>query len=147
MSERRPPATREDHDRFCETEGWRLTRGAVGRPVTHHRTYELTLWDGRVLRTRISRPVDRTEYARSMWAHILREQLQVSTEEFWSCVTDAVIPDRGRPAVPDVKKAVPLYLFRALRELGMPEVDILALDAAAAASLYAMLLREGGAAE
>lgn len=40
--------------------------------MQHHRTDEHTLWDGRILRTSISRPVDRTEYGASMWAHIGR---------------------------------------------------------------------------
>ncbi|MDF1488840.1 hypothetical protein [Tessaracoccus caeni] len=142
MSEKHPAATREDHDRFCEIEGWVLTRGATGRPVQHHRTYELALWDGRILRTRISRPVDRTEYGASMWSHILRNQLDVTATEFWACVKHKTLPDRGGAPAPAVKKAVPLYLLRALRDLGVPEQEILTLGAADAASLHAKLLAE-----
>ncbi len=142
MSEKRPVSTREDHDRFCEIEGWRLVRGAKGRPVRHHRTYELTLWDGRILRTRISRPVDRTEYSASMWAHILRNQLEVTAADFWACVRDKTLPDRGRAPASFAKKAIPLYLLRALRDLGVAEEEILQLDAAGAASLHAKLLIE-----
>lgn len=141
MSERHPAATREHHDQFCEIEGWVLVRGASGRPVSHHRTYELSLWDGRILRTRISQPVDKSTYSLSMWAHILRAQLEVTADSFWACVQDGAIPDRGRPVVPDQKKTVPLYLFRALRDLGIDEKAILALDAAGAAALHAELLR------
>lgn len=60
-------------------------------------TYELTLHDGRVLRTRISHPVDRTVYGAAMWAHILRDQLDVEEAEFWACVLDGTLPDRGAP--------------------------------------------------
>lgn len=140
MSEKYPVATREDHDDFCVNEKWELVRGAQGKPVKHHRTYELTLWDGRILRTRISRPVDRTGYAASMWAHILREQLEVTADAFWRCARDGVKPDRGGPEAPAPRKSVPLYLVRELTRLGIPEHDILDMDAAGAAQLYAELL-------
>ena len=54
-----PQSTRQDHEKFCGAEGWGLVRDARGRTGTHHVTYELGLPDGRVLRTRISHPVDR----------------------------------------------------------------------------------------
>lgn len=135
-----PVATREDHESFCVNENWDLVRGAVGRPVTHHKTYELALWDGRILRTRISRPVDRTDYSAGMWSHILRQQLEATAEVFWRCVRDSVIPDRGAPDAVPIRSAVPLHLVRELTRLGMPEREILELDAAAAAQRYADLL-------
>ncbi len=135
MSETHAAPTREDHDTFCVTEKWALVRGASGKPVTHHRTYELALWDGRILRTRISKPVDKSDYGPSMWSHILREQLQVSSDVFWACVDDGILPDRGGPRPVDVKKAVPLYLREQLRTFGVPDKEILALDAAGAALL------------
>jgi hypothetical protein len=140
VSDRPPAPTREHHDTFCERESWVLVRGATGRPVRHHRTYELELWDGRVLRTRISKPVDGTAYGPRMWAHILREQLDVTADAFWGCVRDAVLPDRGEPVVAIPPKAVPLYLVRALTDLGVPEDDVFELDAAGASRLHAELL-------
>jgi hypothetical protein len=105
--------------------------------VKHHRTYELALWDGRILRTRISKPVDKTDYAPSMWSHILKNQLDVTANAFWSCVNDRVLPDRGSPNKPDPKRAVPLFFIEALRERGVDDDTILALDAAGAAALLA----------
>jgi hypothetical protein len=89
---RPPDPTRADHLRFVTIEGW--------RPVasTHHATFELPLADGRVLRTRISRPPDRTTYGPRMWAHVLRDQLRVTETEFRACVDDGVLPDRARRA-------------------------------------------------
>lgn len=142
MSEKHPTPTREDHDDFCTTEKWDLVRGSTGKPVTHHRTYELGLWDGRILRTRISRPIDRTDYSARMWAHILRQQLEVTPNEFWSCARDAVVPDRGAPEIAAPRKTVPLYLVRELSRLGVAEEKILTLDAAGAAQLYADLLAD-----
>jgi len=137
VSEKHPPATREDHDQFCVTEQWALVRGASGKPVKHHRTYELPLWDGRILRTRISKPIDKSDYAPSMWAHILREQLQVAAAVFWACVNDGTVPDRGKPKPVDIKKAVPLHLREELRKFDVPDGEILSLDAAGAARLLA----------
>jgi len=137
VSDKHPPPAREDHDQFCENERWKLVRGASGQPVKHHRTYELALWDGRILRTRISKPVDKSQYATSMWAHILRSQLDVTADAFWCCVNDKLLPDRGAPKTLDAKKAVPLFLVEALRERGVDDDAILALDAAGAAALLA----------
>lgn len=64
---------------------------------TPHVTYELTLHDGRILRTRISHPVDRTTYGAGMWSHILRDQLDVSEGEFRDCVLEGRVPARGDP--------------------------------------------------
>ena len=65
--------------------------------------------DGRVQRTRISRPPDRTTYGARMWAHILRDQLDLATDGFWACVRDGVAPDRAPDeAVEEVDDAIPV---------------------------------------
>jgi len=121
-----PEPTRNDHDRFCRTEGWRRIRDARGRASTHHVTYELDLPDGRVLRTRISHPVDRSGYGPGLWSHILRDQLDVSEEEFWSCVKNEIKPDRGIPATPD--RALPAELVHLLiHRVGLPEAEVAAM--------------------
>lgn len=95
-------------------------RDARGRTGTHHLTYELTLRDGRVLRTRISHPVDRTVYGAAMWSHILRDQLSVSADEFWDCVLHGRLPDRGVPPVP--KEALPADLvYLLIHRVGLAE--------------------------
>ncbi len=137
-----PAATREDHDDFCLVEKWTLVRGASGQPVRHHRTYELALRDGRILRTRISKPVDKSIYAAGMWNHILRTQLMVAPEEFWLCVRGKKIPHRGAPTIATVKDALPLYLLRALVEVGVDEQHCLALTPAEATALLAVKLAE-----
>ena len=139
---RHPAATREDHDDFCVAEKWQLVRGASGQPVRHHRTYELTLWDGRILRTRISRPVDKSTYSAGMWTHILRTQLAVDAEAFWACVRDEKLPDRGAPETLTQREPLPLYLVRALSELGVDESESLTLTAAEAAQLLSEKMAE-----
>lgn len=90
----RPKLAVGRYNDFCTAERWHLVRGAAGKPVTHHRTYELTLWDGRVLRTRISKPVDASTYGASMFRRDLRrcgvgrrlDQRKTRTER-WTLLT------------------------------------------------------------
>ena len=109
-----PPVTRTAHKEFCEAERWALVTDARGRAVAHHVTYEFAHPDGRVLRTRISRPVKPQPYGPSMAGHILRAQLEVDVEEFWACVNDGVLPQRGRPEQP--RETIPVGLLRVLRD-------------------------------
>ena len=95
-----PAPTRADHEAFCKAEGWQPVRDARGKTGTHHATYELHLHDGRILQTRISHPVNRDTYGPRIWAHILRDQLDVDQAAFWACVRDGTKPDRGEPEAP-----------------------------------------------
>jgi hypothetical protein len=118
-----PQPTREDHERFCKNEGWRRLRDARGRTGTHHITYELDLPDGGVLRTRISHPPDRTTYGPSLWAHILRDQLRVSDEEFWACVREGRRPGRGeRPMPSDALPADLVHLL--IHRVGLTDTEV-----------------------
>jgi len=126
MVERRRPATRTDHENFCLTEGWTERRRATGKRGTHHVNYEFALPDGRILYTRISHPVDRTDHGPSIWAHILRDQLAVSAAEFWACVDDNQLPDRGQPATP--AQTIPAGVVRVLvYEAHLSETDVRAM--------------------
>lgn len=131
VPEKRPPATRVDHETFCTTEGWAERKRATGKRGSHHVNYEVALPDGSVLYTRISHPVDRTDYGPSIWAHILRDQLDVTAEEFWDCVNHQVVPNRGH--TPEVTDAIPLGVIRALtQEARIPEVEVHAMTKAEA---------------
>ena len=126
-----PQPTRQDHQKFCGVEGWTPVRDARGRSGTHHITYELVLPDGRVLRTRISHPPDRGVYGPSLWSHILRDQLDVSEEEFWACVRTGKRPDRGVPQVP--AEALPADLVHLLiSRVGLPDSVVAAMTKAEA---------------
>lgn len=115
---------RDDHEKFCVAEQWEMVVNARGKPVRHHATYRLVLSDGRILRTRISQPVDRTTYSASIWNHILQDQLMVEDDEFWACVEDGVLPARGTTPVPEW--ALPLALvWQLTRTAGIAE-DVVA---------------------
>ncbi|WP_093152698.1 cytotoxic translational repressor of toxin-antitoxin stability system [Saccharopolyspora antimicrobica] len=122
-----PPATRKDHDTFCRVEEWTEVRNARGRTGTHHVTYELGLPDGRILRTRISHPVNRTDYGPRMWKHILRDQLQVEEDEFWVCVNDGIRPNRGMPE--RHAESLPVDLVRLLIvRVGLSEAEVASMS-------------------
>ena len=118
------PASRRDHDRFCRLEGWSEVRDARGRTVGHHITYELTLPDGRVLRTRISRPPNGETYGPRLWAHVL-DQLQVTEEAFWACVARRQPPDRGTDHQEPPGTSLPAGLVQQLiHGVGVAEAEV-----------------------
>jgi hypothetical protein len=127
MSQKWPPAMRTDHQKFCETERWERVRDAQRRTGTHHVTFELALPDGRTLRTRISHPVDRSDYGKSMWSHILRDQLDVDEEAFWDCVTHGRIPHRGAVQVASAESIPARVVQILLREVGLTEAEVATL--------------------
>lgn len=117
--------TRSDHRRFCVVEGWREVRNARGQKVRHHETYELELEDGRVLRTRISRPVNRDIYGEQLWRHILTDQLMVTEQAFWHCVEDGTLPPRSSSKRSAPTTAIPASLvFQLLHEVGLDEQTV-----------------------
>lgn len=129
-----PVPTRSDHEAFCLVEGWVRVRDARGRAGTHHVTYELHLHDGRILRTRISHPPDRSTYGKAIWVHTLRDQLDVSQAAFWACVQDKVKPSRGEPVIP--AEALPADLVHLLiTRLGLSDAEIGKMSRAQAIAL------------
>lgn len=123
-----PAPDRERHDDFCVFERWEIVHGPTGKPVQHHRTYELVIPSGDILRTRISKPIDRTTYSASMWSAILRDQLKVTNDEFWDCVQNKVLPVRGGAHPTPNPKALPLHLVNELIErVGMAPEDAIEL--------------------
>ena len=126
-----PAPTRRDHLHFCEVEGWNIVGSGASKRSTHHETYELMLPNGSILRTRISRPPDRTGYGAALWSHILRDQLQISPDEFWQCVRTGVAPDRGEPPAPD--RAIPADLVYLLKSrVGLTDEQLAGMSRQAA---------------
>ncbi len=137
-----PAPTRAAHDQFCRDEGWTVVRNATGKKNVHHITYELALADGTVLRTRISRPPDRSNYGASMWAHILRDQLAVDEASFWACVNDGVAPDRG--GAKERADTIPLEVVQLLlNRVGMSETEVGKLSRAEAIARLNQFWQEG----
>jgi hypothetical protein len=137
-----PAPTRAAHDQFCRNEGWTVVRNATGKKNVHHINYELALSDGTILRTRISRPPDRSNYGASMWAHILRDQLAVDEAFFWVCVNDGVAPDRG--GAKERAETIPLEVVQLLlNRVGMSETEVGKLSRAEAIARLNQFWQEG----
>lgn len=117
--------SRADHNQFCLIEEWEAVRNARGGKVRHHITFELLLFDGRRLRTRISRPADNTAYGPSLWKAILREQLEVTEDEFWACLKNKQLPNRGQDAEPEPVAALPAGLvYQLIHVAHVPEDEV-----------------------
>jgi hypothetical protein len=114
-----PTPTRQDHQKFCEIEGWEPARTGP-----HHLTYELALPDGRILRTRISHPPDRSTSGPGIWSHILRDQLDATEEVFWDCVRNGVKPTRGEPELPAANPIPAEVVHMLLTRVRLAESDV-----------------------
>jgi hypothetical protein len=91
-----PAASRKDHQTFCEVEGWDcVSDGGQRRKGRDHVRYELVLPDGRILRTKISHPINKRDtYGIDLWKRVLRDQLCVTDEQFWDCANNREPPER-----------------------------------------------------
>jgi len=123
-----PAPTRTAHERFCKAEGWQVVRSAVGKRNTHHDTYELSLANGDVLRTRVSRPVNKQTYGPKLWAHILRDQLVVTEQEFWDCAERGIVPDRGGAPASEPRGVPTEILYQLKHRAGLPASEIATLS-------------------
>lgn len=134
-----PAPRRKDHLTYCLTEGWTEVRNAAGQTVRHHQTFELSLPDGRILRTHISRPPDSKEtYGPGLWSRILRDQLRITPDEFWACVHDKVVPDRGDVKPPE--ESIPADVLTILVNRGVDEKEVLMMSRHQALALMYELL-------
>lgn len=133
------PGSRRQHKKFCDAEGLDLVRDAQGQPVRHHITFELPLADGRILRTRISRPADNTTYGPALWSAILdAHQLDVSEPEFWDCVDRGITPARPGEPAPVPPQALPADLVhQLLSKLKLSEAEVAKLSRQRALDLMA----------
>jgi hypothetical protein len=86
-----------------------------------------------VLNTKISRPVDGTTYDVQLWRTILREQLQVTEEQFWACVNDGRRPNRDVAVERGpVAETIPANVVHVLKVNGLSDTEIIALGRAEA---------------
>ena len=124
----------KDVRRFCVVDGWRRKADAPGRRVAKHEVWQKTLADGATLRTLISK--GRESYAKGVFAAILKRQLQVSEQEFWTAVDKRRAPARPQPAsARPPGEALPFALVRELLATGHTLGDLKGLSAEQAMEL------------
>ena len=140
------PLSHADHRKFVETEGWTKKGPARSKRKTgdHHR-YTLTLTTGDMLYTRVSHGSGQIENP-DLVATILRDQLQVTEEDFYLCVNDGVVPPRPAPQVPkppedalDAKLVINL-----IRKVGCSQAEVAAMSKEEAIQRWTDYLVEGG---
>lgn len=113
-----------DLRRFCEIDGWEQrgrTRGGTG----DHFRYRKVLDDRRVLRTKASHGNDEIG-DQTLWHHILRDQLELeSEEEFWEALRtgEPVARVRAEPARP-TGPSMPTWVVSGLLRAGVAEAEI-----------------------
>lgn len=122
--------TYAEHRRFCEVDGWEDKDAKSKKPKGDHHRYVKVLPDGTPLYTRVSHGTG--EYrSPSFWSSILRDQLQVTQDQFWEAVDKGVPPVRASQ-VPDPSppagKPIPMELLQILRyAAGIPLAEIAAM--------------------
>lgn len=113
--------TYAEHRRFCEVDGWQDKDAGSKKPKGDHHRYVKVLPDGRPLYTGVSHGSG--EYrSRSFWRMILREQLEVTEEQFWNAVENGVVPIRANAEPePPGDDPLPMELVTQLRyAVGLP---------------------------
>jgi hypothetical protein len=123
-----------DLRRFCVVDGWERAADAPGRRVSRHEVWTKRLTDGRVLHTAISK--GRDEYGATLFARVLRSQLQVTAEQFWAAVDKGHPPQR--PGVSSSRPQgdpLPFSLVERLLAVGVSLAELAGLSRAAAERL------------
>lgn len=140
------PLPHSAHRKFVETEGWDKKKTATGGKKTgDHFRYTLTLADGRILRTRVSHGSGELGDPKLV-AAVLRDQLEVTEEDFWACVDKGVLPPRPAPAAPTpAGEVLDAKLVRNLiRKVGLTQDEVAALSKAEAVAQWERYLAGGG---
>lgn len=118
-----PRPTWPDLRRFCEIDGWEergRTRGGTG----DHLRYRKLLPDGRILRTKASH--GNAEIGDpGLWHHILRDQLELESEDqFWEALRTArPVPRAPAERSPPVGTSTPGWVVSGLLRAGVPESE------------------------
>lgn len=120
-------ATFGDLRTFLKHDGWEeepnLGRGR--RRTGDHRRYRKVFPDGRVLRTKVSHAT-RDEIGRSLFSHILRDQLETTEERFWAVIAGTATAD-DRPS-PPITPTLPGWLvLRLVTTAGRSESEVAAM--------------------
>lgn len=96
-----PAPTWGEVERFLQIDGWRkLGSEERGGPRSGHLFYEKLLDDGRLLQTHVSRSRAKRP-SPGRFSGILREQLEISRDEFWRALQSGEPVERPAPAEED----------------------------------------------
>jgi hypothetical protein len=111
-----PTPTWADIDRFCRADGWTN----VG--TTDHVQWQKVLSGGEVLKTHRSLAANKV-IKPNRFGVILREQLQVSRQQFWETINSGTPVDRP-VALDEAPVQYPGWLIWQLKRYGYSEEDV-----------------------
>lgn len=122
------PASFGEIGRFCRIDGWQLSR------MGPHEIWTRALPDGTLARTQISHDAAKTP-SPGRFRAILRDQLRVSEDAFWRCLSSGEPVPRPARVDPQRGTALPAHLVRVLAQelhLTADEIAVLTLSEAEA---------------
>lgn len=120
-------------ERFCQVEEWEDRDAARGRRSGDHKRYRLRLPDGNVLTTKVSHGTGQVDAG--LFTRILRDQLQVTEQEFWAAVDHRQPPVRVAAPAPPAGHRLPARLVEPLSRLGVPDEEMRELSVEQAEAL------------
>jgi hypothetical protein len=131
------PLRHADHRTVVETEGWDTKSTArSGSKTGDHWRYTLRLATG-VVYTRVLHGSGEVNDPRLV-AKILRDQLQVSEDDFYACVNDGILPPRpATEAPPTPKEGLDAKLvMNLIRKVGLTQQQVAAMSKAEAVEAW-----------
>ena len=125
-----------DIEAFLVADEWRkLLGGERGGSSSDHVFYEKLAPDGRLLQTHVSHSSKKTVSA-GRFGSILREQLEVSRQDFWRCIQTGKPVERPVPVDDRATVRHPAWVINVLvRDLRIGAAEIETLSAAEAERL------------
>lgn len=129
--------THRELRKFVEVEGWVNKDAASGRATGDHFRYVFITPMGERLATRISHGTRKIQDA-DLFKHILRDQLQVSEEQFWLAVDKGVAPVRKQQqSNKNTGSAIDAKLARNLiQKVGLTPQDLAGMTQATAVAAW-----------
>ncbi len=112
--------------RFLRVDGWEDRDKIRGATKGDHHRYVKILPDGRKLYTRVSHGTGQYDDP-ALIARILRDEFEVSEEQFWETLRTKVPPDRGTPESSQSARKDPLPAWLAMIlivKVGVPESEV-----------------------
>jgi hypothetical protein len=136
--------TNSELRKFVETEGWEDKDKQSGSKTGDHHRYLLRLETGEVLYTRVSHGSGGIDDP-GLFAHILREQLRVTEQQFWDCVRRGVKPPRPGAAPPPPENRIDGRLaYNLVKKVGLTPEQLASMDQEQAVEAWHRYLTEGG---
>ena len=140
-----PLPTNKQLRRFVEVEGWQDKDKASKKKNGDHDRYTFVTPRGEILYTRISHGKDEIHNP-GLFAHILRDQLQIDEDQFWAAVNDGIKPKRPSATIEVPTEGVDYKLASNLiKRVGLNPQDLAGMSQAKATQIWNDWLSSGSA--